>query len=145
MLDGFRHQINLPIRYRDLDTLGHVNNVVYLTYIEQARITYFNDLDLWDGSPSEAGLILARNVIDYKHPLSLTDQAVDVWTRIGRLGGKSFDMMHVLTIEKDDEAQIVAEATITMVAFNYITQSAITLPDDWRKAIIDYEPNLDPQ
>ena len=66
----FSHQ--LDVRFRDCDPLGHVNNAVYLTYLEQARLFYWRSL--WGfGSAAAAalpGVILARAEIDYKRPRS---------------------------------------------------------------------------
>ena len=135
----FRYQTQIPIRYRDMDTLGHVNNVVYLTYIEQARIEYFADLELWDGDANELGLILAKSTVSYRAPLTMHDRIVQIDTRISRLGNKSFDMEHQLSCVRDDEVIIVADAQIVMVVFDYIGNQTIAIPDVWRKRIKDHE------
>jgi acyl-CoA thioester hydrolase len=140
--DGFRYHTAIPIRYRDMDTLGHVNNVVYLTYIEQARIEYFASLQLWDGNPNELGLILAKSTVEYLSPLSTADGTVHVWTRIARLGNKSFDMEHQLICERDNVAIQVAYGIIVMVAFDYHTNQTVAIPQTWRERIIEYEPAL---
>lgn len=57
-LDGFRHCVTIDIRFADLDAMGHVNNAVYLTYMETARLRYALELGLWDGTPKAIGPIM---------------------------------------------------------------------------------------
>lgn len=140
--NGYQYHTVLPIRYRDMDSLGHVNNVVYLTYIEQARLEYFSSLDLWHGKPDELGLILAKSVVEYLSPLSMADEHVHVWTRVGRLGNKSFDMEHILMCIRKDAPVEVARGTIVMVTFDYHANQAVPIPITWRDHITKYEPTL---
>ncbi len=86
--EGFRHQYAIQVRWGDMDALGHVNNAVYLTYLEQARVDYTRrELKLWDGAAGKIGLIMARVEIDFKLPLFAGDD-VHVFTRMVRLGQK---------------------------------------------------------
>lgn len=138
--EDYRHHTPMTVRYGDMDTLGHVNNATYLTYFEQARVGYFNELALWDGQPSELGLIVAKITVEYKLPLSMHDGVVDVWTRIARLGTKSFTMTHQI-IRASDQA-VAATGEIVVVVFDYVNNATAPLPDDWRQRIIAYEPGL---
>jgi acyl-CoA thioester hydrolase len=54
----FTFSIPMTVRFGDLDALGHVNNAVYLTYIEAARLAYFAQLEVTD--PARPSLMLAR-------------------------------------------------------------------------------------
>ncbi len=136
---NFRHATGLQVRWGDMDALGHVNNAVYLTYLEQARITYTRDLNIWEGNTSDLGMIMARVVLDYKLPLTSVD-AITVYTRVSRLGTKSYDMEQMII--RQDET-VVAVATITIVVFDYTTQQSVPIPAAWRARYIDYEPGLD--
>ncbi len=136
----YRHHLQMPIRYGDMDTLGHVNNAVYLTYFEQSRVQYFAELALWTGEPSEYGLIVAKITCEYKAPLRMADSAVEVYTRCSRLGTKSFTMLHDLRRTHDDDQAAVGE--IIVVAFNYVEDRTIALPQAWRDSLMDYEPGL---
>ncbi len=138
--EGYRHCVSLSIRFADLDTLHHVNNARYLTYIEQARITYMHDLDLWNAQRTVRGIILAKVTLDFKLPLKLEDRTAQVWTRISRLGNKSFDMDHLITREADNA--IAAMGVLTLVAFDYETENTISIPEEWRQKIIAFEPTL---
>ncbi len=138
--ENYRYHTDVQIRYGDLDTLGHVNNSRFLTYLEQARVTYFADHNLWDGGASELGLIVARICVDYKLPLRGSDQTVDVWTRISHLGNKSFTMQHLINRSRDGATAGTSE--ITMVCFNYVADQTVPIPQIWRDTIIAYEPGL---
>lgn len=71
--EGYRYETHIQVRWADLDALGHVNNATYLTYLEQARVSYFNDLGLWDGSIHQLGLIMAKVTLEYRLPVFGTD------------------------------------------------------------------------
>lgn len=138
--ENYRHHTPMVIRYGDMDTLGHVNNATYLTYFEQARIGYFNELDMWGGERSELGLIVARITIDYKLALAMSDGIVDVWTRVSRLGNKSFDMEHQIT--RSSDRAVAATGTVVVVVYNYQEDNPVALPGAWRERITKYEPGL---
>lgn len=64
---SFRYVCPVVVRFRDCDPMGHVNNAVYLTYLEVARFAYWQDVA--DGrNAADAGVIMARAEIDYKAP-----------------------------------------------------------------------------
>ena len=110
--------INLQIRFRDLDALGHVNNAVYLSYLEVTRVHYFNHLIGKDFDYNLDGLLLARNEIDYKKPVLLnTDVFCKMWCE--KIGSKSF----VLGYQMFNEKHVYAEAKSIMVGFNSKTNS----------------------
>ena len=75
------------VRFRDCDAMGHVNNAVYSTYLEEARIGVLGDL---------VAFILARVEIDFRSELRLGEE-VEVGTRCSRIGSKSFDLEHVIS------------------------------------------------
>jgi acyl-CoA thioester hydrolase len=139
-LTDFRHSTEIQIRWGDMDALGHVNNAVYLTYLEQARVQYMADLRMWDARVSKMGLIMARVVLDYEAPLLATDRVATVFSRVSRLGNKSFDMAQIITRRVNDDYEIAASGTITLVVFDYPANLTVSIPDEWRSAFIDYEP-----
>lgn len=140
MIPDFRHSTEIQIRWGDMDALGHVNNAVYLTYLEQARVQYMADMRMWDARVSRMGLIMARVVLDYKLPLLATDRVATVFSRVSRLGNKSFDMAQLITRQVNDEYEIAAEGTITLVVFDYPANQSIAIPEEWRAAFKAYEP-----
>ena len=137
--EGFRHHIPIQVRWVDMDALGHVNNAKYLSYLELARIDYSRTLNLWNGDLSKTGLIMARVVLDYKLPLTAGDD-VHVFTRCSRLGNRSFDTEQLIVRVQDSSTQIAAQATITVVAYDYHSNQSIPISPEWRTRIGEYEP-----
>ena len=105
--------------------MGHVNNAVYLTYMETARLAYFRSLGLGD-NPLE-GMILARAEVDFRSPIELGDQ-VEVGTRIGKVGTKSFELEQ----ETWASGRLAAEGRFVIVAYDYTTASSRAIPEGWR-------------
>ena len=104
--------------------MGHVNNAVYLTYCEMARIRYWTDIT---GEPVAAGhegaesLILAEARITYRAPVFHTEQ-VTVETRTTRIGSSSFTLEHRLTACPPGGApRLVAVSESIMVRYDYAT------------------------
>jgi acyl-CoA thioester hydrolase len=137
--ENYRYKTVIPIRYGDMDTLGHVNNAKYLTYLEQSRISYIRDRGLWDGSLSAQGLIIARIEIDYRAPISMDDGQATVWTRVSRIGNKSFDMTQSVMVARGEQTITAAEAKTVIVVYDYTAAATVAIPEAWRSLIADYE------
>lgn len=136
--DLFRFSTTLEVRWRDLDALGHVNNAVYLTYLEQARVHYLRELGLATGSPDDIGMILAEVTCTYRAPLSLGEQ-VTIRVRVSELRNSSFIFEY--RVEGGD-GRLAATARSVQVCYDYQAGHAVPIPDRWRSTITDYEPGL---
>lgn len=134
--DRFRFSTQMEVRWRDVDALGHVNNAVYLTYLEQARVRYFEEIGL--GFGTDAGMILAEITCTYRSPLSLSEQ-VTVWMRVSEFRNSSFIVLY--RIEGED-GRLAATARSVQVCYDYDANRAVPIPDEWRAAIAAYEPGL---
>ncbi len=137
-LPGFRHSFPLQVRWSDMDSLGHVNNARFLTYSEDARFSYIHGAGLRAVRPDRPGLIIAKIVIEFRQPLLISDDVI-ICTRCVRLGKSSLDMEHWVTRRKDGDLQIVAQATATIVIYDYDANKSTPIPDDWRALIKAYE------
>lgn len=134
-MDEFDHTTELGVRFRDLDTMGHVNNAVYVSYLEQARAEYFEDII---GVPlADAEIVLAELAIEYEAPIALKD-TVTVFTRVPELGESSFPMENVIKTDGDR----AATAELTIVPFDLDTETPRPIPSMWREHIRQHE-NLD--
>jgi acyl-CoA thioester hydrolase len=133
-MEGFRFVCPQDVTFRDLDVFGHVNNAVYLTYIENARIRYLRDV-LGIESPEDLLVIVAKVHIDFLSRATL-GETLDVGTRVSRIGTKSFDMDHEI---HGPEGRVVARARTTLVTFDYRGDSTMPVPDLWRDRIETYE------
>ena len=136
MTDAFRHRTTLQVRFRDIDAFGHVNNAVFHSYAELARIRYLLDV-LQPAEPFDRlPLILARAEIDFRSPI-LMDQEVAVETAVYRIGRSSFGMRHRMTASPD--TRVVAELDSVLVTYDYAAARSMPVPGDWRRRIGDYE------
>src|SRR5215471_9177904 len=69
------HEMRIPVRWGDLDALGHVNNTVFFRYFESARVAYFNRIGFWPKSEHEGtGPILASTQCRFRRPLHYPDR-----------------------------------------------------------------------
>jgi acyl-CoA thioester hydrolase len=119
------------VRFRDLDPMGHVNNAVYLTWIESARIEFLRSLGAFD-SPytGEMTMILARAEVDFRSPLEF-GEGVEIQVRLARVGTKSFDLAYELR----SGDRLVAEARTVLVAYDYEKSAPIEIPTAWRERL----------
>jgi acyl-CoA thioester hydrolase len=117
------------VRFRDLDPMGHVNNAVFLTYIESARVAFLVDLGVATGL-EDMSIIVARIEIDFRAPVSFGDE-VEIAVRASRFGDKSFDLDYVLRVG----GRVVAEARSVLVGYDYEHGEAVAIPDAWREKL----------
>jgi acyl-CoA thioester hydrolase len=119
------------VRFRDLDPMGHVNNAVYLTWIETARIEFLRSLGAFDGpDTTQMTMILARAEVDFRAPLGFGDE-VEIRVEPARLGTKSFDLAYELR----SSDRVVAEARTVLVTFDYTKAAPIEIPAEWRERL----------
>ena len=133
-MDGYRYSRAQDVAFRDIDGLGVVNNAVYLTYIETARLGYMVEV-LGVRSLDEVGVIVAKVDIDFRSPAGLLE-TLDVGARIPRVGTKSLDMDHEV---RGADGRLVAEAATVLVSFDYAERLPVPVPDEWRDRIRAYE------
>jgi acyl-CoA thioester hydrolase len=126
----------IEVRYGDLDAQGHLNNAKFITFMEQARLKYIEQMGLWhvaDGF-EKLGQIVASVTCDYKRPVTF-GQVVEVAVRTARLGTKSLEMEYRLTVEGVE----VALGRSVQVTYDYEAEHSIPIPARWREHISRYE------
>jgi len=132
----FKFFFPVDVRFRDLDAIGHVNNAVYLTYMESARIAYWmkvtgrTDLD-------GLGMILARTEIDYRSPVSY-GESLEVGVRCASLGRSSFVLE--LAIFEPSSGRLVAEARKVLVHYDYAAARSQPLTPELRRLLLAQDP-----
>lgn len=126
--------IPIQIRFSDVDMARHVHNAVYLHWFELARMELLREVTPPVHDWRSEGLILARNEVDYRMPVHLTDgiEAV-VWC--GALGSKSFDLHYRIQRTTGPKPGVCAEGRSVMVCFDYIAETTIAIPSSWRTAL----------
>lgn len=128
--------IPIDLRFNDVDGMGHVNNALYLTYLEHCRMRFFTEVA---GSRSERDFpfILAHAALDYKVPIKMNAQPqVKMWT--SRIGGKSWDFDYEI---KDRKTGVVyATGKTVQVAYDYKLEKSDMLDG----ALLDLVKGLKP-
>jgi acyl-CoA thioester hydrolase len=98
-----------------MDAYGHVNNVVYLTYLEEARVDMLFSLGSeYGGKALSEGVLVAHHEIDYKKPLVYHPRGVDIEMWVGYVKGASFEIRY----EVHDETTVFARAGSVLVPYD---------------------------
>lgn len=121
--------VQIQIRFADIDSMGHVNNAVYLSYFEFTRVYYFNALlgENWDWETK--GIILAHTELSFIKPIKLNDQAF-IEMMIGNIGNKSFTFHYAISVD----GQLATKGSSTLVAFNTKLQKSIAIPSEMKSS-----------
>lgn len=119
----------LEVRFRDCDPLGHVNNAVYLTYLEQARLAHWRAL--WNfrqpgSDPRVPGVILARAEVDYRAQAREGD-VLDVRLSVVALGRTSFQYAYEVA---DQGGRVIVQARTVQVLYDYEAGRPVPIGED---------------
>ena len=135
-VDKFPVVTPIKVRFRDLDAFGHVNNAVYFTYMEVARVEYMTRVGLRASDLPRPFFIIAAAACQYKAPIQL-DTALAVQVRVNRLGASSFDMEYHFVDETT--GQLLATGHTTQVVYDYTEKRSVRLPTEWRRIFTEIE------
>jgi acyl-CoA thioester hydrolase len=114
-----RHIFRCPLRWADMDAFGHVNNVAFLRYLEEARIDFMFRLAPGEGSASfTGGSVVARHEIDYLRPLVHRHEPVTIETWVTGLTAASMTLKY----EVKDDGTLYARASTVVVPYNLAKQ-----------------------
>jgi acyl-CoA thioester hydrolase len=134
----FHHSTIIPLRFVDMDSFGHINNANYLTYIEEARIKYFDDVINYKYDWSKQGIILAHAEIDFKVPGHFRNEVL-IYTRCTSIGTKSISHEYEIVKRTAENSITIAAAKTVVVMFDYEKNISIPVPEQWKKAIKAFE------
>ncbi len=129
---------SIEIRFSDIDKFGHVNNAKYLTYLEQARISYFDNVISKDNSWEKTGIILANAEIEFIKPIFFKDK-IEIEIAITSLGNKSFEMSYRIFKKVKDSNLLIAKAKTILVCYSYDLNQTISIPENWIKKVKTFE------
>lgn len=118
-----RFETEIEVIFRDIDALGHVNNAVFFTYMETARIRFMmQELNLTQ--LTELPLILAKATCDFLAPARFGDK-LRVSVFVSKIGNKSFTLEYDIVGEGDKS---IATGSSVIVTFDYRNNSPIPIP-----------------
>jgi acyl-CoA thioester hydrolase len=124
----------VEVRFRDCDPMGHVNNAVYLTYLELARFAYWKAADI-GRLAGEVSYIIARVEIDFRAP-AVTGDVLDVAVSVTGFRRSSFSMGYEI---RNQEGRLIATAKSVQVAYDYGAGKTVPLPDAIKRRIAEFE------
>ena len=122
-------------RFRDTDAMGHINNAVYITYLEVARQEYWTRLSR-QTDYGRVPFILAHVTVDFRSE-ALVNETLEVGIRCEWLGHKSFAFRY--EIREQTSQRLVVEATSIQVVYDYEARQSIPLPDALRRLLEAFE------
>ena len=126
------HITSLRVRFGETDMAGHVNNAMYLTYLEEARINFLRHvLDMQD-----LPVILASARMDFLKQVYFPDDIL-IETGVTRFGRSSFDMVHRLY--REPRHDLALQSLVTLVYFDYEQQTTAPVPEQWRNKLTAYQ------
>ena len=133
----FHFSTPIKIRFRDLDAFGHVNNAVYFTFMEMARVEYFKQLGLLQlGEFPSPFFIIAEATCQFKAPIDMATPLI-IQVRVSRLGNSSFDMEYRFVDEVS--GAVLASGRTVQVTFDYAANRSVPLPEEWRQTLVTFE------
>ena len=124
----------VEVRFRDCDAMGHVNNAVYLTYLEIARFAYWKAAEI-GRLEGDISYIIARVEIDFRASAEPGD-VIDVAIAVRAIGRSSFTMEYEI---RDREGQVIVTARSVQVAYDYAAKQSVPVPDAIRARIAEFE------
>lgn len=121
------------VRFSDVDVYGHVNNVKYFEFFQEARILMMARLwrDVPDGSP-EPSFVVAQTDVDYRLPILFRPEPYDAWSWISHVGERSL----VIESEICDGDTMLSRARVVLVFFDPRTQRATPPADIYRERLL---------
>ena len=137
-LSKFRFTRVLEVRFADMDSLGHVNNAVYLTYFEQARMAYWMHATGRDNL-RDMDMILARAEVDFRSPLA-HPETVEIGVACTSIGRTSFVLEQDMHERKT--GRLVAEARKVLVHYDYVAGRPKPIGEDLRRMIVAQNPEV---
>jgi acyl-CoA thioester hydrolase len=138
-VEGYRFVRPVELRFRDIDAVGHVNNVVYLTYMETARIQWWIEVT-GHRDFRNFGMILARTEIDYRAPASWGDR-LEVGVRCASMRRSSFVLE--FRVAEPGGGRVFADARKVLVHYDYDAGRSLPLPPDLREKLKAQDPELE--
>jgi acyl-CoA thioester hydrolase len=137
-MDEFRFVKPITVRFGDLDTLGHVNNVPYVRYLEEGRGSYYDEVV--GVRFDELHTVIAELSVEYRSEIT-REQAVEVAVRVPEIGNSSVPMEYEIraTEPATEETTVAATAETVQVNTDRETGEAAPVPDEWRTAIAEFE------
>ena len=134
--EEYRFALPVEVRFRDIDAMEHVNNAVYFSYMEHARIGYLRAVGLMPERLNEISFILAEATCRFKSPVPFGMPLI-VRARVAEMRGSSFFMDY--SIEEQGTGRVMAIGRTASVVYDYAASKSVPIPPEWRSKIEAFE------
>jgi acyl-CoA thioester hydrolase len=133
--------MDIPVAWGEMDSLLHVNNIVYFRYFESVRMAFFDKIEFWPSiSESGIGPILGSTSCKFKIPLTYPD-TVSVGARVPKIEADRFLMEYIVVSHRHQ--RVAAEGEGMIVAYNYRELRKTRLPEEIRERLIRLNQKID--
>ena len=127
--------MDIAIRFRDIDSMGHVNNAVYFTFFEQGRVEFFKQVFGLE-QITDVNIILGHIRCDFLKPIRLLDTIfLRLW--VSKIGRKSYDFRYDI-VQREDTRIIYAKGSSVQIFYDYGKACSVEIPDQIRSRLQDY-------
>src|SRR6478735_6987828 len=141
-LADFPVVIDQPVDWGDMDAFGHVNNVAYFRYFENARIEYFRRIGWWEYlTETGIGPIVGATQARFRRPVKYPDP-LRAGAKVVSFGADRFTLRHVLVSRSTEE--MVTEGDAVVVCIDYRANAKVPVPEELRKRIGELDGNPPP-
>lgn len=128
------HRTEVQLRFADIDMLKHVNNARFATFMEIARIAFFNDVIASRHDWTKVGLIVARLETDFREPVFFHEKLY-VDSYVSHMGNKSMTIDYNFVTLSEKGETLKATGRSVMVSFDYRENKSIPVPQEWKDAL----------
>lgn len=131
----FNHEVDIQIRFNDVDMLGHINNISIQEYFDLGRINYLSKTlgDFLDTGNNH--LVIANYKTSFYSQI-LFDEQIKVSSKIYEIGNKSIKMIQTIT---NKSQKVIASNDCVLVGFNFKNHESIYIPKLWRTSLLEFE------
>ena len=129
-----RHVYECHVRFSDVDVYGHVNNVKYFEYYQEARIAFLRSLIDSEVEPSFRQVV-ARIDVDYKRPILFRPEPYMVQSWVTGIGTSSYDLASRIVDADSPESTVYSTSQVKLVAFDTCSQRSRPLTDAERSRL----------
>ena len=136
-LSDFKHNLDIQVRFNDVDGFRHVNNSIMHEYFDLGRMSYLIKLLNFNYKlVDDENLVIVSTKTDFIKPVHLDDK-LKVYSKVYQIGDKSLKMIQWLVKEGDEDASVTCLSTLA--GFIPSKESSMEIPDKWILALKEYE------
>lgn len=142
--EEFPFEVTIEVAFRDIDAFGHVNNAVFFSYMEYARVKFaielFEGTGLAEDSLLDIPLILVEATCTYRSP-ALLDEKLKLGVGVSRFGSSSFDLIYRFSGE---DGRLVATGKTIQVMYDYSLGRAFPIPETIKNKVLSMQEDWQP-